>query len=72
MKRVLQKALAAYRVFFSPLFGAMGCNCRFYPSCSAYAADALNKYPWPRAAGLIARRLIRCGPWNPGGFDPVR
>jgi putative membrane protein insertion efficiency factor len=46
-------------------------RCRFYPSCSHYAVDALRGHgPW-RGSGLALKRLGRCHPWNPGGYDPV-
>lgn len=72
MKAVLQTMLSAYRLLISPIVGGLGCGCRFSPSCSAYAADALRVHPWPKAVSLIARRLLRCGPWSLGGFDPVK
>ncbi|WP_083940137.1 membrane protein insertion efficiency factor YidD [Saccharomonospora saliphila] len=45
--------------------------CRFYPSCSAYAAEALTRHGAARGAYLAVRRLLRCGPWTPPGRDPV-
>lgn len=46
-------------------------RCRFYPSCSQYAVDAVQRHgPW-RGSGLALKRLGRCHPWNPGGYDPV-
>jgi len=45
--------------------------CRFYPSCSSYAAEAFHRHSLGRAAWLSVRRLAKCGPWHPGGFDPV-
>jgi uncharacterized protein len=45
--------------------------CRFHPSCSEYAVQAIEHYGALRGAGLAARRLLRCGPWHPGGLDPV-
>jgi putative membrane protein insertion efficiency factor len=66
--RVLLLAVNAYRRFISPLLPP---SCRFYPSCSAYAVEALTVHGAIRGTWLTARRLLRCGPWHPGGIDPV-
>jgi len=68
MKRMLLAALAAYRYLFRPLLGA---NCRFYPSCSDYASEAIERHGALRGALLALGRVARCHPWHPGGFDPV-
>lgn len=68
MKAVLLGALTAYRYLLSPLLGA---NCRFYPSCSAYASEAIARHGALRGTWLALRRLARCHPWHPGGYDPV-
>ena len=68
MKRVLLGALSAYRYLVRPLLGA---NCRFYPSCSEYASEAIERHGALRGAWLALRRLSRCHPWHPGGYDPV-
>ena len=57
-----------YQVVVSPLFGAM---CRFEPSCSQYAIDAIGKHGILRGMYLSVRRIARCHPLNPGGYDPV-
>ncbi|MEO7744993.1 MAG: membrane protein insertion efficiency factor YidD [Actinomycetota bacterium] len=57
-----------YQVAISPLLGQ---RCRFYPSCSAYAVQALQAHGALRGSWLAARRLGRCHPWNPGGVDHV-
>lgn len=61
-------AIAAYRAFMSPLVGPA---CRFAPSCSAYADEAIARYGVFYGGLMAIRRLLRCHPLNPGGFDPV-
>lgn len=61
--------LHLYRRAVSPWLGQ---HCRFTPSCSAYAEHAIQRYGLVRGVFLAARRLLRCHPWNPGGWDPVR
>jgi len=67
--RILVVALIkAYRYVLSPLLGN---RCRFYPSCSHYAEEALARHGLMRGGWLALRRLSRCHPWHPGGVDPV-
>jgi putative membrane protein insertion efficiency factor len=61
-------AIEAYRVTLSPLLGGF---CRFQPSCSAYAAEAVRRHGARRGSLLALRRLLRCQPFHRGGFDPV-
>ena len=58
----------AYQWGLSPFLGA---NCRFEPSCSAYAVDAIERFGPLRGTGLAVRRLLRCHPWGASGYDPV-
>jgi putative membrane protein insertion efficiency factor len=60
--------LRAYRLLISPLYGQV---CRYHPSCSAYALDAVREHGSVRGVWLAARRLGRCHPWAAGGYDPV-
>lgn len=60
--------LRGYQRFISPMFGP---TCRFTPSCSAYALEAVRVHGALRGSWLAARRLGRCHPFNPGGYDPV-
>lgn len=60
--------LRAYRFLVSPMYGD---TCRFYPSCSAYALEAVDRHGVLRGGWLAVRRLGRCHPWNPGGVDLV-
>ena len=68
MNAMLRIALRGYRYFISPLLGA---TCRFHPRCSQYAEQALDTHGLLRGGWLSTRRLCRCGPWHPGGYDPV-
>lgn len=66
--RILLLPIRLYRTVISPLLPP---TCRFYPSCSAYAVEALTVHGVFRGSWLTLRRLLRCGPWHPGGLDPV-
>jgi uncharacterized protein len=66
--RALAAAVRFYRRFISP---ALPPTCRFYPSCSAYALEALQVHGALRGTRLAVLRLLRCHPWHPGGVDPV-
>lgn len=68
MKHVFIFFVRAYQVGLSPLLPA---SCRYYPSCSMYAIEALEKHGAVRGAWLAARRILRCHPFRAGGFDPV-
>ena len=66
--RVLLTGIAAYKKLLSPLLGP---RCRFAPSCSAYAAEAIARHGAARGGWLAVRRIARCHPFHPGGHDPV-
>ncbi|WP_018131405.1 membrane protein insertion efficiency factor YidD [Effusibacillus pohliae] len=68
MKRIALLLIQFYRNWISPLKPP---TCRFYPTCSAYALEAIEKHGLWRGGWLIAIRLVKCGPWHPGGHDPV-
>ncbi len=68
MKRTLTALLRAYRYAVSPMLGA---RCRFHPSCSAYAIGAIEHHGALAGIWLALKRLARCHPWHPGGYDPV-
>lgn len=68
MRYLLIGLLKAYRLVISPLYGNV---CRYYPSCSAYALRAVAVHGAARGSWLAGRRLLRCHPWAPGGYDPV-
>jgi len=66
MRTLAIKLIKAYRYILSPL---MGQQCRFYPSCSHYSEQAFEQYGFFKACWLTIRRLAKCAPWHPGGFD---
>ena len=68
MKYVLIGLLKAYRKVISPLYGNV---CKFHPTCSAYALDAVRMHGAVKGTWLTMKRLVRCHPWSLGGFDPV-
>jgi hypothetical protein len=68
MKQMLLALIRGYQYAISPLLGR---NCRYFPTCSEYAAEAVTKYGAIRGGWLGVKRVCRCHPWHPGGYDPV-
>ena len=68
MKTALLLLVRSYQYSLRPLLGA---RCRFYPSCSDYAWGAVERYGALRGSWLALRRIARCHPYHPGGYDPV-
>jgi len=68
MKSLLLFLIRGYQYALRPMLGA---NCRFYPSCSDYAKQAVDRHGALRGLWLASRRILRCHPYHPGGFDPV-
>jgi len=68
MRRVLLALVRGYARFVSPFLAP---HCRFYPTCSAYAQEAIERFGTVRGGWLALRRIARCHPFHPGGYDPV-
>lgn len=68
MRKILLVLIGGYRYLISPWLGN---HCRFHPSCSCYAQTAIEQHGAMAGGWLALRRLLRCHPWAPGGYDPV-
>lgn len=68
MKTISLALIRFYQKFLSPLTGS---NCRFYPSCSQYTYEAIQKHGVLKGTYMGGKRILRCHPWSPGGYDPV-
>ena len=68
MRPVALGLIRIYQRWISPAFGSV---CRYEPSCSDYAHEAIQRYGVIRGTGMAVRRLARCHPWHAGGYDPV-
>ena len=66
--RLLLLVIEAYRLLLSPILGGY---CRYQPTCSVYGQEAIRRHGARRGAGLALRRILRCHPFRPGGYDPV-
>jgi len=68
MKIILIRGIKLYQRFISPLFPN---SCRFYPTCSNYAILAIDKYGIVKGSFLAIKRILKCNPFHPGGYDPL-
>ena len=69
MSKIFVLLIRFYQKFISPMFPPC---CRYYPTCSQYAVDALKKYGVFKGTALAVWRVLRCNPWSKGGYDPVK
>ena len=68
MKQLLMGGIRLYQLTFSRMLPP---SCRFEPSCSHYGYEAISKYGAIKGSWMAIKRIARCNPWNPGGYDPV-
>lgn len=69
MSRILITLVRFYQIFISPVLPG---SCRFYPTCSSYSLESIRKHGALKGAVLTLLRILKCHPWHPGGYDPVR
>jgi len=69
--RLALALIRGYQATLSPLLSALGGGCRYFPSCSQYTYQAIEKYGWVRGSWMGVRRIARCHPFARGGYDPV-
>lgn len=69
MKKILIYMIRFYQKYISCLTGA---NCRFYPTCSCYTLEAIEKYGALKGSFLGLKRVLKCHPFHPGGYDPLK
>ncbi|MER2139306.1 MAG: membrane protein insertion efficiency factor YidD [Succiniclasticum sp.] len=69
IKTIMISLIRLYQLCISPLLGH---NCRYYPSCSQYAIEAIEKKGIVRGSWMAVKRICRCHPWHAGGYDPVQ
>jgi putative membrane protein insertion efficiency factor len=68
IKKILIHLIQFYRTWLSPIYPP---SCRFYPTCSQYAKEAIQYYGPAKGMMLFLKRILKCHPWHPGGYDPV-
>lgn len=72
MRKILLFFIKKYKKNISPVVSAKGCNCKFYPTCSDYTMQAIEKYGAFRGSCMGAIRILRCNPFSKGGYDPLK
>ncbi len=72
MKKFLVFLIEKYQKHISSFFGSRGVKCKFYPTCSEYAKQAITKYGAVKGSWLGFKRILRCNPFSKGGYDPVK
>lgn len=72
MKKFFLFLIEKYKKYISPIFSYKGVHCKFYPTCSEYAKEAIKKYGVGRGILLSLKRFLKCNPFSKGGYDPVK
>ena len=72
MKKLLIKLINLYKKIISSWFSAKGVNCKYYPTCSQYSKEAIEKYGAIKGSLLSIKRILKCNPFSKGGYDPLK
>ena len=72
MKKITIYLIKLYKKRISPIISARGHHCKYYPTCSEYSIQALEKYGFIKGSYLTIRRILRCNPFSKGGYDPLK
>ena len=72
MKKILVLFIKVYKKTISPIFEFFGFKCKFYPTCSEYTIQAIEKYGGFRGSLIGLKRILRCNPFSKGGYDPLK
>ena len=72
MKKILIFLIKIYKKTISPFLGNLGIHCKYYPSCSEYTKQAIEKYGVIKGCLLGAKRILKCNPFSKGGYDPLK
>lgn len=72
MKKLINILFKIYKITLSPFFEYLGIKCKYYPTCSEYSKQALEKYGLIKGSFLSIKRILKCNPFSKGGYDPVK
>lgn len=72
MKKISIFLIKLYKKSLSPIFSFLGINCKYYPTCSEYTIQAIEKYGFLRGTFIGLKRILRCNPFSKGGYDPLK
>lgn len=72
MKNFFLLCIKKYKIYISPIFEQLGIHCKYYPTCSEYSKQAINKYGVIKGILLSIKRFLKCNPFSKGGYDPVK
>lgn len=72
MKKIIFFLLKGYKKIISPMFSAVGIHCKYYPTCSEYMVQAIEKYGIVKGGLLGIIRILKCNPFSKGGYDPIK